>query len=196
MNTKVLIGGIVAVVVLVIGGYYVNLQREAAKWKEAKEIVEEEFDRSNNLSNTRFVSVVDGPIDKVEAALWNVENSADTVDNIRYSKLVKQDANKKVVEIHLQALNLPLQRYTMEFTRHPDRHRIDFVTVESQLQHLEGYYQLEASPDGKKTRVEYHSAARDKVAVPFPSSVLEGANRETFVNTIRGVKKSIGSATG
>jgi hypothetical protein len=196
MNIKVLIGGIVAVVLLVIGAYYVNLQREAAKWNDAKEILEEDFDRTNNVSNTRFVSVVDGPIDKVEEALWSVERSSEAVENIRYSKLVRQEANKKVVEIHLQPLNLPLQRYTMEFTHHPEQHRIDFVTVESQLQHLEGYYQLEASPDGKKTRIEYHSAARDKVAVPFPSSVLEGANRETFVNTIRGVKKSIGSAAG
>jgi hypothetical protein len=194
---KNVVYAIVGVVVLVLGfvGFkYVQLQREAAKWKDVKEVVEESFERSDDLSKIRFVAVVDAPLDKVQNALWEVENSATMVENIKHSKLVKQEGNKKQVEMRLQALNLPLQQYVMEFTLYPDEHRITFVTVESTLQHLEGSYQLEASPDGTKTRVDYHSTAKDKVKVPFPSSVLESANKETFVNTIRGVNKQVKGA--
>lgn len=194
---KNIVYAIVGVVVLV-GGFVafkaIQLQREAAKWKDVKEVVEESFDRDEGVSNTRFVAVVAAPMDKVQAALWDVEDSAQMVENIKHSKLVKQDASSKDVEIHLQALNLPLQQYVMRFTLHPDQHRISFVTIESTLQELDGYYQLEPSPDGTKTRVEYHSTAKDKVTVPFPSSVLESANKETFVNTIRGVNKQVGAA--
>jgi ribosome-associated toxin RatA of RatAB toxin-antitoxin module len=195
--SKNIVYGIVAVVV-VVGGFVafkaIQLQREAAKWENVKEIVEESFERSDDLSKTRFVAVVAAPVDKVREALWDVEDSAQMVENIKHSKMVKQEANKKQVEIHLQALNLPLQQYVMEFTLHADENRITFVTVESSLQHLEGSYQLEPSPDGTKTRVEYHSTAKDKVRVPFPSSVLESANKETFVNTIRGVNKAVHAA--
>ena len=78
----------------------------------------------------------------------------------------------------------------------PATHRISFKTTESQLQDLEGYYQLEASPDGAKTRVTYESKGRDKVALPFPQSVVDSANRELFVNTMRGAKKSAQQAGG
>jgi hypothetical protein len=186
--------GIVALVLGIVGFQYYRLQQEAAKWKDVKEIVEESFERTDDLSKIRFVSIVDAPLDKVQAALWSVENSSQMVDNIKHSKLVKEEPNKKQVEMRLQALNLPLQQYVMEFTLHPQEHKITFVTVQSSLQHLEGSYQLESSPDGTKTRVEYHSTAKDKVKVPFPSSVLESANKETFVNTIRGVNKQIKAA--
>jgi hypothetical protein len=189
MNKKVIVGAVVAAVVVVVGIYFLRLQQQAAQWKEAKEIVEESFSKDNNVSKTHFVSIVDAPLDKVQAGLWDVEDSASMVDNIKYSKLVSQQGNTKTVEIRLTALNLPLQYYTMQFTLDPAAHVVSFKTTESQLQDLEGKYRLEASPDGKRTRVVYDATARDKVAIPFPQSVLESANRETFVNTMRGVKK-------
>lgn len=194
MNKKVLIG-LVGAVVVVAGLYALKVQRDAAKWRSAEEFVkgEDKFVKDGNVTTIRFVSVMDGALDRVQAALWNVENSAGTVANVKLSKLIKQEGNTKTLEMHLQASNLPLQRYTMQFTLHPKEHRIAFKTTESQFQDMEGSYQLEASPDGKRTRITYNSTARDKVAVPFPTSVLESANRETFVNTVRGVKKQLQS---
>jgi ribosome-associated toxin RatA of RatAB toxin-antitoxin module len=191
---KNVVYAIVGVVVLVLGfvGFkYYQLQKEAAKWKNVKEIVEESFERDDEVSKMRFVAIVDAPLPKVQEVLWGFENGAQMVENIKQSKLVKQEPNKKQIEMRLQALNLPLQQFTMEFTLHPEEHKVTFVTTESTLQHLEGSYQLEPSPDGTKTRIEYHSTAKDKVKVPFPSSVLESANKETFVNTIRGINKQL-----
>jgi preprotein translocase subunit YajC len=192
MNKKV-IGIVVGVVVLVVAVYFIQLQRQAAKWKEAKEIAEESITKEGDVTTLRFVSVVEGPLDRVQAALWGVERGAETIENIKRVEVVKEEGNTKVVKMDLRALNLPLQRYTMEFKLDPERHRIAFKTLESQTQMLDGAYTLEASPDGSKTSVVYVTEARQKVALPFPQGVLDSANREVFVNTMRGVAKTVGA---
>lgn len=190
MAKKVIIG-VVGVVVLAVGWYVFQLQREAAKWQQVKEIDDEAsfYEKDGPNTKMRFVSVIDAPIDKVQAALWQVERSAEIVDNISRSKLIKQEGNTKVLEMHVQPLNLPLQYYTMEFTFFPDKHRVEFKTVDSNTQDISGSYQLEASPDGKRTRLIYTATGKDKVAVPVPESVIESASRQTFVNTVRGITK-------
>lgn len=187
---KVIIG-VVGVVVLAVGVYLFQLQRETAKWQQAKEIDNEAsfFEKDGGNSKMRFVSVIDAPLDKVETALWQLERSADIVENISRSKLVKQEGNVKVLEMHVQPLNLPLQYYTMEFTQLPDRDRVEFKTVDSNTQDLSGSYQLEASPDGTRTQLVYDAVGKDKVAIPVPESVIESASRQTFVNTVRGITK-------
>jgi hypothetical protein len=195
MNKKAVIGGIGVVVVLVLGfvGYkIVSLRAQAAKWAgPMKEIVEEQVTHDNNVTHARFVSLLDAPLAKVQQAVWDVENSQQMVENIKLSKLLESKGNTKLVEINLQALNLPLQNYTMEFTLHPEQHRVTFKTIKSQAQDIEGEYTLQASPDGTKTLLTYTSTAKDKIAVPFPQSVLDSANRETYVNTVRGIEKFV-----
>jgi ribosome-associated toxin RatA of RatAB toxin-antitoxin module len=195
MNKKAVFGAIGVVVIVALGfvGYKVmSLRAQAAKWAgPMKEIVEETVTHDNNVTRARYVSLIDAPLAKVQQAVWNVENSQETVANIKLSKLLEQKDNTKLVEINLQALNLPLQTYTMEFTLHPEEHRVTFKTVKSQAQDIEGEYKFEASPDGTRTRLVYTSTAKDKIAVPFPQSVLDSANRETYVNTVRGIEKSI-----
>ncbi len=195
MNKKAVFGGIgvVVVVVLAYAGYQVvRLRGEAAKWSgPMKEIVEEQVTHDNNVTRARFVSLIDAPLDKVQKAVWDVEHSDQMVANIKLSKLLESKGDTKLLEMNLQALNLPLQNYTMEFTLHPEEHRVTFKTIKSQAQDIDGEYKLEASPDGTKTQLTYTSTARDKIAVPFPQSVLDSANRETYVNTIRGIEKFI-----
>jgi hypothetical protein len=190
MAKKVIIG-VVGVVVLAVGWYFFQLQREAAKWQQVKEIDDEVsfYEKDGANSKMRFVSVIDAPLDKVQSALWQVERSAEIVDNISRSKLIKQEGNTKLLEMHVQPLNLPLQYYTMEFTFVPDKHRVEFKTVDSNTQDISGSYQLEASPDGTRTKLIYEASGKDKVAVPVPESVIESASRQTFVNTVRGITK-------
>lgn len=192
---KTVIGIIAVVAVAVVGfvGYKImSVRSEAAKWSgPMKEIAEEEITHDGSVTKARFVSMLDGPLDKVQKAIWAVEDSQQTVENIKLSKLLESKGNTKLVEINLQSLNLPLQNFTMEWTLYPDQHRITFKTVKSQAQDIEGEYNLEASPDGSKTRLVYTTTSKDKIAVPFPQSVLDSANRETYVNTVRGLQKSI-----
>jgi preprotein translocase subunit YajC len=191
MNAKTIGGLIVLLIVLAVGWYFYDLQRQAAKWKDAKEIVEESFDKSGAVATARYVGVINAPIDKVQDAVWQVERVSSMIENFKKSELVKQEGNSKTVLMQLQALNLPLQQYTMEFTLDPATHQVKFKTLQSQTADLEGAYTLEASPDGQRTRITYEVKSTDKIAVPFPESVIEGANREVFVNTVRGIEKQI-----
>ena len=193
MNAKTIIGVIVAVILLAGGWYVYDMQRQAAKWKNAKEIVEESFNKDGGVATIRYVGVVQGPVDKVQDAVWAVERSSQMVENIKKSELVKQEGNSKTMIMQFQALNLPVQQYTMVFTLDAPKHQVDFKSTQAQAADLEGRYTLEPSPDGQRTRITYEAKSTDKIAVPFPASVIESAQRETFVNTVRGVEKALKS---
>jgi hypothetical protein len=193
MNGKT-IGGIVAALVVVVGGYlgyrYVQLQAAAAKWSgPIKEIVEETITKDGDVSKIHFVSMVEAPLDKVQQAMWGVERGQESVENIRLSKLLKEEPKRKEVQIQVQLLSLPLQEFTMEFVLDDAQHRMTFRTLQASTTELDGSYQLEGSPDGKLTRVTYNANAKPRVPLPVPQSVQDSAQREFFVNTIRGIKK-------
>ena len=195
MNKGVLIG-IVVVLVVVLGGvgaYFMKMQADAAKWKEAKEFVKEEstFTKEGVTTKMHFVAIVDGPIDKLADAMWKIEESEKVVDTFVMSKLESAQGNTKTIRMRIKAENLPLQEQVMAFTRHPGEYRVSFKSVKSPAQDIEGSYTFEPSPDGKRTRIVYDATAKDKISVPLPQSVVEGAMRQTFVQTVRGLKKSI-----
>ncbi|MBX3028112.1 hypothetical protein KF840_24760 [bacterium] len=195
MKAAKIIGALV--VLVVVGGvalYWIQLQRQAAQWKNAKEIVEESFNKDGGVATIRYVGIIDGPVDKVQDAVWAVEKSSQMVANIKKSELLTAEGNQKTVLMQLQALNLPLQQYTMQFTLDQPAHRVTFKTLQAQAADLEGAYVLEPSPDGARTKLTYEAKSTDKIAVPFPAAVIESANRETFVNTIRGINKMVGGA--
>ncbi|HSQ01614.1 MAG TPA: hypothetical protein VL049_30690 [Candidatus Dormibacteraeota bacterium] len=194
MKAVKIIGALVVVAVVgAVALYWVQLQRQAAVWKNAKEIVEESFNKDGGVATIRYVGIIDAPVDKVQEAVWAVEKSSEMVANIKKSELLKAEGNDKTVLMQLQALNLPLQQYTMQFTLDPATHRVRFKTLQAQAADLEGAYVLQGSPDGKRTKLIYEAKSTDKIAVPFPSAVIESANRETFVNTIRGINKAVGA---
>jgi hypothetical protein len=191
---KAVLGGVAAAAVVggFIGYKVLSLRSEAAKWSgPMQEIAEESITHENSVTKARFVSIVDAPIDKVQKVMWDVENLQNMVPNFKLSKLLEAKDNTKLLEINVQALTIPTLAYTMEFTLYPAEHRVTFKTIKSQAQDIQGEYQLEPSPDGTKTRLIYTTTARDKVAVPFPQSVLDSAGRETFVNTVRGLQKVV-----
>ena len=194
MKSMKVIGALV--VLVVVGGaalYWYQLQQQQAVWKNAKEVVDESFSKDGGVAHIRYVAIIDAPLEKVQEAVWAVEKSSEMVANIKKSELIKAEGNQKTVLMQLQALNLPLQQYTMQFTLDPATHKVTFKTLQAQAADLEGAYVLEPSPDGKRTKLTYEVKSTDKIAVPFPASLIESANRETFVNTVRGVNKVVGA---
>lgn len=185
--------GIVVVIVAAGAWYWYQLQQQAALWKGAKEIVEERFNKDGGVATIHYVGVAEGPLDKVQDAIWAVEKGAEVIANVKKSELQAHDGNTKTVLLQLQALNLPLQQYTMVFTLDPDAHRIHFKTTQAQAADIEGTYQLEVAPDSRRTKIIYDATSTDKIAIPFPAAVIESANRETFVNTVRGINKLLGA---
>lgn len=195
MNKNAIVGVVVAVLLIIGGavGYKVLQTRsEAAKWSgPIAEIEKSSFKRESGVAKSHFESMLAAPLGKVEAAVWNVEGSAGTVENIKLSKLVKHEGNTKIVEMQIKALNLPIQAYTMEFTFAPQEHRIRFRTTQAVAADLVGSYLLEGSPDGTRTRLIYDATATEKTGLPVPDSVIESASKETFTQMIRGIKKMV-----
>lgn len=195
MDRGTIFGSISAIAVFGImfaGWQYVSLQHQAGALKGAKEIKEEQFTKEGITSTAHFVSdLIDAPVTKVQEAVWRVEQSSKYIANFKASELVSEQGNTKVVKMQLQALTLPVQAFTMEFTLDADKHRVNFKTTESQAQDIVGWYQLDAKADGRKTQMTYHSEGTDKINIPFPQSVIEGALRETFVNTVKGITQMV-----
>jgi hypothetical protein len=192
MNWKVIVGAIVLLILVVVGFYYVQYRQQVARLAGAKEVEEASFTKDGAVATIRYVGVVDAPLDKVQDAVWGAEHSSEMIENIKKSELIQQDGNKKTVLMQLKAGTLPLQQIVMLFTLDPGKHQISFKTTQAQAADLDGAYHLEAV--GNRTRVTYEAKQTDKIANPFPDGVIETANREVFVNTIRGINKALNGA--
>jgi hypothetical protein len=193
MNWKAIVGAVVLLIVVVIGWYYVQYRQQVARLAGAKEIVEASYTKDGPVGHLKYVGIVNGPIDKVQDAVWGVENSSKMIENIKKSDLVKQEGNKKTILMQLKAGSLPMQQVVMEFTLDAPNHAVAFKTTQAQAADLDGAYRLE--PVGAdKTKLTYEAKQTDKIANPFPDGVIETAQREVFVNTVRGIEKSIGTA--
>lgn len=195
MKKGTILGAVSAIgvwAILFLGFQYYQLTRKAGELVGAKEIASEKLTKEGIHSTAHFVSApIEAPVSKVRDAVWQVEHSSKFIKNFKASDLVKAEGNTKTVKLQLQALNLPAQHFTMEFTLDAANNRVSFKTIESQAQDVTGWYQLEPVDGGKRTKMTYHSEAKDKINVPFPQSVIEGALRETFVNTVRGISDMV-----
>ena len=99
---------------MVVAGQDVRLQQQINKFKDAKEIVEESFSKDGAVATARYVGVIDGPLDKVQAAVWQVEKSSEMMENIKKSELIKSEGNTKTVVTD----RLPFRK-AMQFTLDP-----------------------------------------------------------------------------
>ena len=113
-------------------------------------------------------------------------------DKVVSSELKSSSANTKVVEIRGKVLNLPIQRLVIEYTLYPNEKRITSRTLDYNLADINSEYKFEPSPDGKKTLLRFTQTSKDKLGNPLPESVQKGALKETYVTTVRTVKKSLG----
>jgi hypothetical protein len=192
MNAKTIVGGLVLLVLIGVGWFYVKWQLQDAKYRGAQEIAEESFKKDGKIANIRYVGVINGPIDKVQEAVWGVEKSAGVIENIKKAELMKQEGDTKTILMQLQAGTLPVQQYVMLFTLDAPNHTVKFKTTQAQAADLEGSYTLKAN--GDKTVLTYEAVSTDKINLPFPDGVIESANREVFVNMVRGITKQVGGA--
>jgi len=190
---KTLWGVLVLLVVSLIAGgwWYLRLRSAAQQWEgPVAEILSEKLEKNTDTMEIEFTSRVDAPIDAVFRAFTEPERSKEFSDSIRYAKLLQGDANHKTVEFEMVILGQP-QRLTLEFTFLPQENRVAIKTVENQFSDFNGEYRLTSSPDGTKTLITYTGTSKDKAKLPIPLALQKSALRETFVSTIRALKKGL-----
>jgi carbon monoxide dehydrogenase subunit G len=185
------VGVVVLLVVVYVGYKYWELQREASKYLNAKEVASESIEKEGSKWTIRMESVIGKPIDKVWQALHRPERSSEFIPAFKKSELKKEEGNKKVVEFQVQVLTLPLQTFVVEITFDEANRRMGLKSL-SGPQDQNATYQLKAL-DPEKTLLTYAATATDKINVPLPLSVQKGAVREIFVNQMRAIVKGIES---
>jgi len=190
--------GIVAVVVLAIGGYvgwqYYKLQQILSG--PAAEIASESITRSADTWHISFVSRFDAPVDKVYEVFREPEKIHDLLpENILKSELVSADGNTKLVDVVGKVDILPpgfkVQNLRTEWRFSPDQKTISTNSVEFKLADLKSDYTFEASPDGKGTVLRFSQTSKDKAPM-LVESLQKGALKETYLWQIRAANKRLG----
>jgi uncharacterized protein YndB with AHSA1/START domain len=182
---------VIALGLIVFGVQYYRVRSAALQWeKPVADILSEKLEKDAGTMTIEFTSRIDAPVEPVFRAFTEPERTQEFSDTVRYSKLLRSEGNQKLVEFEMIVLGQP-QRLAIEFTFVPDEQRVRLKTIESQFSDLSGEYQLSPSPDGTKTLLTYTGTAKDKVKVPVPLAFQKSALRETFVSTIRALKKRL-----
>jgi carbon monoxide dehydrogenase subunit G len=174
-----------------IAGYF-RAQEAATKWEgPVEEIVFEKLEKDGKVFDVELHSRIDAPIDAVWAAMKQPEKLAEYSTQYKKSELLSAEGNKKVLELHVLALD-NMQQFKVELTFDDATKTTTLKTLESTLADIQGSYELVPSPDGQKTLYIYKAKQTDKVALPISVDVQRSALKESFVNQVRAIKKQAG----
>lgn len=194
---RALIGSAVVLLIgvgLFAGVRYYHLRSAALDWEgPVPEIVTEKLEKQADTLSLAFTSRIDAPLPAIWDAFSQPERSAEFSDTVRASRLLQAGENRKLVLFEMTLLGQP-QRLSLEFTFVPDRHRVRIRSVESQLSDIRAEYRFTPSPDGRKTLLTYTGTLRDKARLPVPLALQKSVARESFVSTVRALKRSLGEA--
>ena len=84
-------------------------------------------------------------------------------------------------------------RAQLKYTFHPEEKKIEFQTLQSDINFNDGSYQVFASPDGKRCHVVSVYNIREKGGKKVPPGVLVSGTREAFKKAAESVKaKALG----
>ena len=173
---------------------YCHLRSAALDWEgPVPEIVTEKLEKQADTLSLAFTSRIDAPLPAVWEAFSQPERSAEFSDTVRVSRLLQAGENRKLVLFEMTLLDQP-QRLSLEFTFVPDEHLVRISSVESHLSDIRAEYRFTPSPDGRKTLLTYTGTLRDKARLPIPLALQKSAARESFVSTVRALKRSLGEA--
>jgi hypothetical protein len=194
------IAAVVALLILVIAAYlgyrYWQIQNLAKKYAKAAEIASASIQKNGPIWTIHIESVIADPIDAVWKALRQPERSAELVPTaFKRSTLLKEEGSKKTMELEVTLLSLPSQQMVAELNYDDVAHKVRIDTSKG-LQDIHGRYEVTAlSP--ARTLLVFDGTAEDKVSLPLPQSVVEGALRELFVVQVRAIQTAIhGKPTG
>jgi ribosome-associated toxin RatA of RatAB toxin-antitoxin module len=136
-----------------------------------------------------YWSLLDLPCAPVYEALIDVEHYPEFVPGVDRVSIVEQSPRSKTVQIAQRVIGRQSSA-KVEWTFDPDRKKIDFRTLQSDLTYNDGNYQLHDSPDGKRCAV--HSSFLVKEGRGLSLGALAQATRESFMSAARGVRGRAG----
>lgn len=139
-----------------------------------------------------YHSLVDAPADGVYQALAEPENYVAFVNGVTDSGKISAEGNTRVVHITQTVIGRQ-NRAQLKYTFHPEEKKIEFQTLQSDINFNDGSYQVFASPDGKRCHVVSVYNIREKGGQKVPPGVLVSGTREAFKRAAESVKaKALG----
>jgi carbon monoxide dehydrogenase subunit G len=137
----------------------------------------------------QYWSLIDAPPDAVYSALTDVEHYAEFIPGVSDVQLLDATPTTKTVQMAQQVVKRHGSA-KVEWTFAPAARRIEFRTLESDLAHNDGSYEVEASPDGQRCLVRATFLVRDDVNVrAVPARIVASATRESFRAAADGLKR-------
>jgi carbon monoxide dehydrogenase subunit G len=159
-------------------------------------ILTEHATQTENGVQLDYVSLVDAPAQAVYDALADVEHYADFIPGVNRVQLLTTGKNSKTVQIAQRVISQQTNA-KVEWTFYPERRRIEFRTLQSNMAYNDGSYEVEASPDGRRCLVRTTFLVREGTHTQsIPMGVLTSGTRESFLAAAQGVKRRAAGPTG
>lgn len=160
--------------------------------KENFFLVEKSDKNEDGSVRLEYHSLVDAPADGVYQALAEPENYVAFVNGVTDSGKISAEGNTRVVHI-TQTVVGRQNRAQLKYTFHPEAKKIEFQTLQSDMNFNDGSYQVFSSPDGKRCHVVSVYNIREKGGQKVPPGMLVSGTREAFKRAAESVKaKALG----
>jgi len=153
-------------------------------------VLREHSAKADNGVQLEYWSLVDAGCQPIYDALTDVEHYADFIPGVDRAYLLTMTPTSKTVQIAQHVIGRQ-SNAKVEWTFHPEKHEIDFKTLNSDLNYNDGHYELEASPDGKRCLVRTTFLVKEGqgMAQAVPIGVLAAGTKEAFLSAAQGLKK-------
>ena len=150
--------------------------------------VEEKPDGSVEM---HFVSLVNVPGEELYKVFIDVDHHDQFIEGVTESKPVSSvGGTKKIVDVTNKVLGR-LNRARVEWTIDREHKKVSFRTLEAEFTDNAAEYQVEVSPDGKRSLITAVYHLRDKGGHPFPLQVLKQGVIDGYVAAVRSIKRRV-----
>ena len=153
-------------------------------------LLREKSTKTDDGVKLEYWSLVDAPAQAVYEALADIEHFPDFVPGVDSVQLLEGGNANKTVQIAQRVIGRQANA-KVRWSLVPERHRIEFTTLVSNLSRNDGSYEIEPSPDGTRCLVRSTFLVREGEgqAQSVPIGVLVSGTRESFLAAARGVKQ-------
>jgi ribosome-associated toxin RatA of RatAB toxin-antitoxin module len=166
-------------------------------WKGPENLVlREKSAKVSEGVQLEYWSLVDAGCQGVYDALIDVEHYPEFIPGVDRANLLNVTPTSKTVQIAQRVIGRQ-SNAKVEWTFHPEKHEIDFKTLNSDLNYNDGHYELEPSPDGKRCLVRSSFLVKEGqgMAQAVPIGVLAAGTKEAFLAAAQGVRKRAAGGT-
>lgn len=153
-------------------------------------VLREKSAKTDEGVKLEYWSLVDAPAQAMYEALADVEHLPDFVPGVDSVQLLEGSGTSKTVQIGQRVIGRQANA-KVRWTFFPERRRIEFKTLVSNLSNNDGSYEIEPSPDGKRclVRTTYLVREGQGQTQSVPIGVLVSGTRESFLAAARGVRQ-------